>query len=72
MLRRQGIVPPRGERPPHARVGTSLDRETPVGRAAYNVLLVIEDPAAAIHNPAYAAALLDAAEAVLMQKRSAP
>ena len=34
-------------------------------RALRNVLLVLEDPAADVHHPAYAAALLDAAERVL-------
>jgi hypothetical protein len=35
--------------------------ETALGRAAYDVLLVLEDPAAASHNEPYARALLDAA-----------
>jgi hypothetical protein len=50
--------------PPHAS-GTAIDRATPRGRAAWNVRLVLEDPAAAAHNPRYARRLLDAAEQVL-------
>jgi hypothetical protein len=51
---------PAGE-PPHAGQ-PALDRGTPRGRAAWNVLLVLEDPAASVHNPRYARRLLDAAE----------
>ena len=40
----------------------AMDATTPLGRAAFDVLLVLEDRAAAIHGPAYARALLDAAE----------
>ena len=48
-------------RPPHA-APPKLNPKTPLGRAARNVLLVIEDPAAAEHNLPYARKLLDAAE----------
>jgi hypothetical protein len=50
--------------PPHA-ARLTIDRSTPRGRAAWNVALVIEDPAAAAHNPRYARRLLDAAAEVL-------
>ncbi|HVH42358.1 MAG TPA: cytochrome c3 family protein [Labilithrix sp.] len=50
--------------PPHARSMRVTD-DGPLGRAASNVLLVVEDPAAGIHNAPYARALLDAAEAAL-------
>jgi hypothetical protein len=49
---------------PHA-TGAALDLETPRGRALWNVLLVLEDPAAAAHNARYARALLAASEPVL-------
>jgi hypothetical protein len=49
---------------PHA-TGAALDLGTPVGRALWNVLLVLEDPAAAAHNARYARALLAASEPVL-------
>jgi hypothetical protein len=42
--------------------GVRLDRTTPLGRAAWDVLLVLEDPAAGAHNPRYAGALLSIAE----------
>jgi hypothetical protein len=51
-------------RPPHAG-GLRVDRGTPAGRAAWNVLLVLEDPAAATHNAPYARMLLAAAEKTL-------
>ena len=50
---------------PHATSGAALDLATPVGRALWNVLLVLEDPAAATHNARYARALLAASEPVL-------
>ncbi len=52
---------PAGAEPLHAFV-TGVDRSRPLGRAAWNVLLVLEDRAAAVHNQPYARALLDAAE----------
>jgi hypothetical protein len=50
--------------PPHARAAR-LDRATPLGRAAWDVALVLEDPAAAAHNAPYARMLLAAAEKAL-------
>ena len=51
---------------PHAAgASAALDLGTPVGRALWNVLLVLEDPAAAAHNAGYARALLAAAAPVL-------
>jgi hypothetical protein len=50
--------------PPHARAAR-LDRATPLGRAAWDVSLVLEDPAAAAHNAPYARQLLAAAERAL-------
>jgi hypothetical protein len=49
--------------------GARIDRGTPVGRALWDVLLVLEDPAAAAHNGPYARALLDAAELALREAR---
>jgi len=40
----------------------ALDRTTALGRAAWDVAMVLEDPAADAHNAAYARALLDAAD----------
>src|ERR1017187_1192515 len=51
-------------RPLHASKAT-IRRDTPVGRALWNLLLLLEDKAAEIHNPPYAQALLDSAESVL-------
>ena len=41
------------------------DRGSASGRALYDVLLVLEDPAADAHNGAYARTLLDRAESVI-------
>ncbi|HSZ82942.1 MAG TPA: hypothetical protein VLA14_11700, partial [Polyangia bacterium] len=43
---RTGAAPDAGGAPPHARAAR-LDRATPLGRAAWDVSLVLEDPAAA-------------------------
>jgi hypothetical protein len=51
--------------PPHAGGAPGLDRRTPLGRAAWDLSLVLEDPAAATHNGAYARVLLAAAERIL-------
>jgi len=56
-------------RPPHARGLVITDPGAPLGRAAANVLLVVEDRGAAAHNPTYARMLLDAAEEALGQAR---
>jgi hypothetical protein len=53
-----------GARPPHAG-GARMFTATPPGRAAWNVALVLEDPAAAAHNAPYARMLLDSAEKAL-------
>jgi hypothetical protein len=55
--------------PPHA-VRATIDATTPRGRAAWNVALVLEDPAADRHNAPYARALLDAAERFLDAART--
>jgi hypothetical protein len=60
----QAPVADHDDRPPHARAAR-LDRATPLGRAAWNVALVLEDPAAAAHNAPYARLLLVAAEQTL-------
>jgi len=51
--------------PAHADATVSVDRRTPLGRAAWNVLLVLEDRGAGAHNARYARALLDAAASVI-------
>ncbi len=56
------------ESPLHATETGALP-DTERARALFNVLLVIEDGAADVHNPAYADALLDSAERVLKGKR---
>jgi hypothetical protein len=50
-----------GEVPAHAGE-LRLDRSTARGRAGWNILLVLEDPAAAAHNAPYARSLLAASE----------
>ena len=50
--------------PAHARPGR-LNLKDPLGRAAYNLLLVLEDPAADVHNPEYTELLLDHTEQML-------
>ena len=52
------------DRPVHAG-DARPDRRTRRGRVAWNILLVLEDPAAAAHNAPYARALLAAAERAL-------
>ena len=61
-LRGRGIV--RGDLPPHAGQ-VVIPKDGPLANAARNVLLVVEDPAAAAHNAAYARRLLDEAATVL-------
>lgn len=59
---------PRGDRSAPAHAGElRLDRGTPLGRAGWDLLLVIEDPGAAAHNAPYARALLAAAEPAIVQ-----
>jgi hypothetical protein len=59
-------------RPAHAARADDIrvDRGTPHGRAIWNLLLVLEDPAAAAHNARYAGVLLDAAASVLENGRA--
>jgi hypothetical protein len=52
------------EKPPHAHP-RARPRDPVLARALDNVALVLEDPAADVHNPRYATLLLDAAETVL-------
>lgn len=64
------LAPRSNTEPVHASItlpGRShgLDQNTPLGRAGWNVLLVLEDPAADRHNGLYADRLLQSAEAVL-------
>jgi hypothetical protein len=54
-------------RPLHASKA-SIRRDTPAGRALWNLLLLLEDKAAEIHNPPYAQALLESAEKVLRSR----
>ena len=58
--RRAARAPAPGPAPAHAS-DVRLDRATPLGRAGWDVLLVLEDRAAAAHNARYARALLAAA-----------
>lgn len=53
--------------PPHASPST-LDTTDALGRAAFDVLVVLEDPAARHHAPIYAERLLDAAEKTLDER----
>jgi hypothetical protein len=57
-----GAAVPGPSGPRHA-AGVHLGNDR-VGRAAYDVMLVLEDPAAAAHNAPYARALLEAARRV--------
>jgi hypothetical protein len=57
----RGVV---SERPFHARDAGTTPKTTAQARALYDVLLVLEDPAADVHHPVYATSLLDAAERV--------
>jgi hypothetical protein len=50
--------------PPHA-IGSKPSLASARQRALYDTLLVLEDPAADVHNPAYAALLLERAERTL-------
>jgi hypothetical protein len=51
--------------PAHADAAVGIDRRTPLGRATWNLLLVLEDRGATAHNARYARALLDAAAPVI-------
>jgi hypothetical protein len=57
-------------RPLHASTAR-IRRDTRAGRALWNLLLLLEDQAAEVHNPPYAKALLDSAETVLRSRNGA-
>jgi hypothetical protein len=57
-----------GRLPAHAE-GQPVDRRTPRGRAAWNLLLVLEDAGAGAHNLGYARRLLASAEDLLTGAR---
>ncbi len=62
---------PRNGEPPHA-TGAARPPDVALGRALRDVKLVLEDPAADVHNPSYARMLLAAAEAALSAGGAAP
>ncbi len=51
-----------GGRPPHASAMQATPRQQPLQSVVWATLLVLEDPAAGIHNAPYARAILDDAE----------
>jgi hypothetical protein len=61
-LAARGAVPKTDKASPHAAGAAPASLDTPLGRAAHDVLLVLEDEAAAFHNAPYARTLLDRAE----------
>ncbi len=63
LVARGGAKVPSGDRALHA--VAQIDRGTALGRAAYDVMLVLGDRGAAAHNARYAKKLLDAAEEVV-------
>jgi hypothetical protein len=65
-----GALPP-AARPLHS-LPPVLPRDSVQARAFANVALVLEDPAADVHNPRYAALLLDTAEASLIRRSRPP
>jgi hypothetical protein len=58
------LDPSRRRAPAHHALARSADADPRRARAIYDVLLVLEDPAADVHHPRYARALLEAAERV--------
>jgi hypothetical protein len=70
LLGRLGGTLSLSDAPLHATPGRTL-ADASRARAFANVALVLEDPAADVHNPRYAAHLLDAAEAALASPPSA-
>ena len=56
---------------PHAHA-EELDVSSAPGRAAYNLLMLLEDPAAGIHNPDYAKLLLEHSEGMLQSHTDEP
>lgn len=63
-LQKSHVAVAAGREPSHA-TGSKIDTSTPLGRASWDVALVLEDRAADAHNPAYGKRLLDVAEGVL-------
>ena len=58
-LRVVGRAPTKVEgRPVHAADFVRVDAPKPLARAAWDIALLLEDPAAAVHNPGYATLLL--------------
>jgi hypothetical protein len=47
------------QRPLHATATLGADRRSPLARVAFDLLLVLEDPAAAAHNLPYARRLVE-------------
>lgn len=66
-----GGSPAEGSAPPHA-AALRIPSDPALARAFANVALVLEDPAADVHNPRYAALLLDSAEATLAPRSRVP
>jgi hypothetical protein len=64
LLGKKIVVERAGESPPHARAEI-VSADSRVSRAARLVAMVLEDPAAGVHNAPRARAYLDAAEALL-------
>jgi NAD-dependent dihydropyrimidine dehydrogenase PreA subunit len=72
LLARRAIVrtpPSSAPLPPHATDVLAARATTPLARAAHNVALVLEDRAAAAHNPAYATQLLAVSRDVIERAR---
>jgi hypothetical protein len=67
LFQRLGRSHPASPSPPHA-LAVRPPADPALARAFANVVLVLEDPAADVHNPRYAAQLLDHAEAALTQR----
>jgi hypothetical protein len=60
-----GPAPGVGAPPAHAAIATDARAEDALGRALYEVGLVVEDPAAGVHNAPFARELLRDAETIL-------
>src|SRR5262249_44193709 len=58
------------ERPPHARFTIRAAKDSARGRAIYDLLLLLEDKAASVHNAPYSKQLLAASESVLSPAKS--
>jgi len=55
--------------PPHASDFLRADPKLPISRAAKNLALLLEDRAAAAHNPTYAKLLLEASRKAIEGER---